>query len=238
MLCRLSQLVFGINVVNCAMASPHIPRWTDGRVLNASYLQPYFTQPRDYINTYTDYSLESLTLAVNHTDGQFLDGTPDPVGYQFFWQSQNGWTGIAQWDQQQNKRTYFMDVLSAQNALARYPGDGYQQYGVPLVNTYNDDAAWAAMSNLQAYETYGNRIFLERAVGVWEVSDRALQLRRSLIASASSSLLMDTSIKMSWIPDISRAQNTPIILWSRHVTARACSVVFVSGCGLPNHEIY
>ena len=169
----ISHLFVLSSLLNGLLAAPSrqfVSRWTDGRVLNSSYLSPYFIQSRDYIDQHTDYSIQSLVLSVNHTNGQFLGGTPDPIGNLFFWQSQNAWTAIAEWDHRRNKREYFMDVLTAQNGLARYPGEGLNQYGVPLVNSYNDDAGWAALANLEAYEAYGNEILLKRAITVYDVS--------------------------------------------------------------------
>ena len=139
-------------------------------VLNSSYVHVTFGQSRDNINKYTHQSVQSLVLATNHSNGQFLDGIINLPGHLFYWQSQNGWTGVSQFDYQQGSRDFFIDVLSSQNALARRPGDAFDTWGVPLVNIYNDDAGWAALSNLQAYEAYGRGIFLERAIGVWDVS--------------------------------------------------------------------
>ena len=141
----------------------------DAQILPSSFLNPHFTQPRAIVDKHVDYSIQSLIIATNHTNGQFLDGRRNPVGSSFFWQSQNGWTAVAERDREMGRRDYFMEVLTAQNALARYPGDGFETWGVPLVNYYNDDAAWAAMSNVEAYQAYGNEIFLKRAVDVWEV---------------------------------------------------------------------
>ena len=219
-LTMLSQLLFSLSLFDGLHASPRpanlASRWTNGQVLNASYLSTYFTQSRNNINSYTDYSIQSLVLGVNHTNGQFLDGNPNPVGNLFFWQSQNGWTGVSRWDHSQKKRDQFINVLTAQNGLARYPNDGFQQWGVPLVNTYNDDAAWAAMSNLEAYEAYGHPIFLERAIGVWEVSTR----RDS--ADFSSSPLTATSTRRFLTKDTSRGQNFPTSRYSPSATGRLC----------------
>lgn len=109
-------------------------------ILNDTYPHIGFGQSRDNINGYIKQSIQSLTLAVNHTNGQFLDGIPNLVGRFFFWQSSNGWTGVSQYDLQQGTDHFFIDVLSAHNGLARYPGGSFETYGVPLVNDYNDDA--------------------------------------------------------------------------------------------------
>lgn len=49
-------------------------------ILNDSYPHIAFGQSRGSIDYYTKQSIQSLTLAVNHTNGQFLDGIPNPVG--------------------------------------------------------------------------------------------------------------------------------------------------------------
>jgi len=138
-------------------------------ILNDSYLDVSFGQSRSNIDSYTRQSIQSLVLAVNHSNGQILDGIPNLPGHLFYWQSQNAWTAISQYEAQQNSRDLFIDVLSAQNALSKRPGDAFDKWGVPLVNTYNDDAGWAALSNVQAYEAYGREIFLKRAIDVWNV---------------------------------------------------------------------
>jgi hypothetical protein len=164
-------------LASTASASP-TARWVDGRVLNSSYLNPHFTQSRSNINSYTSMSIASLIQATNHSDGQILGGNY-PLGSTFYWQSQNAWTTVAAFDTAQKSNTYMIDVVSAQSALARSPGDGFQQWSVPLVNYYNDDPGWAALANIQAYEAYGRGIELQRAIGVWEVS-KALSSRFAL----------------------------------------------------------
>ena len=136
------------NILSClslTLASPLIEERNNGGgaadgILNDSYPTIAFGQSRANINDYTKKSIQSLVLAVNHTDGQFLDGIPNLVGRFFFWQSCNGWTGVSQYDLDQGKDYFFHDVFSAHNALARYPGGSFETYGVPLVNDYNDDA--------------------------------------------------------------------------------------------------
>jgi len=111
-----------------------------------------------------------MILATNHSNGQFLGGNP-PLGNVFYWQSQNAWTGVAAFDTYLKSKTFALEVVSAQEALARSPGDGFEQWnGVPLINYYNDDPGWAALANIQAYEAYGRDIHLQRAKIVWEVS--------------------------------------------------------------------
>lgn len=138
-------------------------------ILNSTYPQITFGQSRSNIDFYTSQSIRSLVLAVNHSNGQLLDGIPNLPGHLFYWQSQNGWTGVSRNQFQTQNSDLLIDVLSAQNALAREPGDSFGWWGVPLINNYNDDCAWAALSNLQAYEAYGREIFLKRAIAVWQV---------------------------------------------------------------------
>jgi hypothetical protein len=145
---KLHYLLLALPV---AFSSPVEDRnnWSsiDG-ILNDTYPHISFGQSRENIAKYTKQSIQSLTLAVNHTNGQFLDGIPDPVGRFFFWQSNNGWTGVAQYDLIQGKDDFFIDYYSANNALARYPGHGYETWGVALCNDFNDDCGWAGLSSL------------------------------------------------------------------------------------------
>lgn len=49
-------------------------------ILNNSYPHIAFGQSRSNIDHYAKQSIQSLVLAVNHTNGQFLDGIPNLVG--------------------------------------------------------------------------------------------------------------------------------------------------------------
>jgi len=144
-------------VLPLTLSSPVVEErnnWVPSSILNDSYPQISFGQSRDNINLYAKQSIQSLILAVNHTNGQFLDGIPNPVGRFFFWQSNNGWTGVSQYDLQQGTDHFFIDYLSASNALARYPGHGYESWGVAMCNDYNDDCGWAGLSSLVCFSCH------------------------------------------------------------------------------------
>jgi hypothetical protein len=142
---RLTNLFWSLPLVFSSPLVDERNNWdsnTGNGILNDTYPHVKFGQSREYINQYAKQSIQSLVSAVNHTNGQFLDGIINPVGRFFFWQSNNGWTGVAQYDHQQNTQDFFIDYYSAQNSLAKYPGDSYETWGVALVNTFNDDAGW------------------------------------------------------------------------------------------------
>ena len=50
------------------------------------------------------------------------------------------------------------------------PGYGAEWWNLPLINAFNDDIGWAGLSNIVAYEAYGDETFLERAKGAYDVS--------------------------------------------------------------------
>jgi hypothetical protein len=117
-------------------------------VLKDTYPSITFGQSRQNINSYTKESIQSLLGSVNPKNGQFLGGSPDSLGQFFFWQSNNAWTSIAQYDLQQGSKTFYKEYSKAQDALAKNPGHGFEIYGVELCNDFNDDCGWAALNSL------------------------------------------------------------------------------------------
>lgn len=103
-------------VLPLTLSSPVVEErnnWAPSSILNDTYPQISFGQSRENINLYAKQSIQSLILAVNHTNGQFLDGIPNPVGRFFFWQSNNGWTGVSQYDLQQDTEHFFIYACEA-----------------------------------------------------------------------------------------------------------------------------
>ena len=133
--------------------------------LNSTYLSPAFGQSQSNIYGYAKQSIQALLKTTDSSTGQF---TGDKGGL-FYWPSQNAWTAVAQWDFQQGTKDFHDQVSAAQKAMETNTGGGYDTWKVPLVNYYNDDSGWAALANVQAYEAYGDDVFLQRAVGVWKV---------------------------------------------------------------------
>lgn len=71
-----------------ALASARsVERNNDCGVLNSTYLEVSFGQSRSNINSYIHQSVQSLVLATNHSNGQFLDGITNLPGHLFYWQN-------------------------------------------------------------------------------------------------------------------------------------------------------
>jgi len=139
------------------LSHPH-PR--SSPLLNSTYVSPTFSQSLHNIDQYSVESIHYLLSLPNNTaEGQ-------PGG----WVGQNGYTAIAQWDYQQGTRTFYRAVKAAEDEYATNPGGCYADWGVELVDCYNDDAGWAGLASLQAWEAYGDEVFLTRAKGVFDVS--------------------------------------------------------------------
>ena len=124
------------------------------QILPNTFIHPEFRQSRASIESHIQQVYTTFT-------GSFNGGG---------WTAQNAWTAVAQWDAQRGKRDFYAQVKKAQDHLATDPGGGYEVWQVPLVNYYNDDIGWAGLSNIQAYEAYGDQVFLSRAKGAYDVS--------------------------------------------------------------------
>ena len=127
---------------------------TPNSILASTYPKISFGHSRGDINSYTKASIQSLLKSVNHDNGQFLGGNPDAVGQQFFWQSVNGWTAVAQYDLQLKGKGFFSEVSNNQDLLAKNPGGGFEKWGVELCNDFNDDCGWAALASLVRYSFF------------------------------------------------------------------------------------
>lgn len=125
------------------------------QVIPTAWLNPIFSQPKTSIWEHSIVSYNSLL-------DQF-DSEGDGGG----WTAQNAWTSFAQWDDQEGSRTFYDAVKKAQNKLAADIKAGH--WGIELVNQYNDDVGWAGLANVQAYEAYGDQVYLDRAIGAYEV---------------------------------------------------------------------
>lgn len=132
-----------------------------GNSLPDSTYQITFCQPRKTIERYSRESFSALLTTLDHSTGWFKE-----AGY---WVSQNGWTTFASWDAIHGTRDYYDVFAKSQDRLSTSAGPGNALWDVPLMNFYNDDAVWAALANVQAYEAYGDEVFLGRANGVWQV---------------------------------------------------------------------
>jgi len=117
-------------------------------ILKSTYPKISFGHSRADIISYTKESIESLLKSVNNENGQFLGGNPDAVGQQFFWQSVNGWTAVAQYDLQLKGRGFYTEVSDNQKLLATHPGGGFDKWNVELCNDFNDDCGWAGLASL------------------------------------------------------------------------------------------
>lgn len=133
------------------------------QLLPPTYLQVKFLQSKQQIIALTDGSYGDLLKT--------YDGTG--------WTAQNLWTSVAQWDYQLGRQDYPERVRAAQDALFASPGGGNEVWKVPGVNYYNDDNGWAGLASVQAYEAYGDDIFLTRAGDIFKVS----QLRRASLTT-------------------------------------------------------
>lgn len=131
------------------------------QILPTTYDHPVFGQPKSQILSYAHQSFQALVAQTTDQGALGKAGT---------WTAQNGWAAVALWDRLRGTRD-FSDVLHrAQEALAKNPGGGHEVWNVDLVNYYNDDSGWAGLSNVAAYETYGDALYLQRAKGVYDVS--------------------------------------------------------------------
>jgi len=134
--------------LSLVLSSPVNERAVGTQVLKDTYKRIAFGQSRQNIGSYTKESIQFLLQSVNDKNGQFLGGSPDSLGQFFFWQSNNAWTSVAQYDLQQGTREFYNKYLKAQNALAKNPGHGFETWGVELCNDFNDDCGWAALNSL------------------------------------------------------------------------------------------
>lgn len=125
-------------------------------LLPSTYLSTAFTASRAQLNSYAKLSHTALIKYTDSANGHLGTG---------YWTSQNGWMNIAAYDKLRGTKDFERQVSEAQDALAKST-----RKGTPLVNEYNDDAGWAALANLRAYEAYEDVKYFNRAIAVWEVS--------------------------------------------------------------------
>jgi uncharacterized protein YyaL (SSP411 family) len=133
-------------------------------LLPSTYLSTAFSATRAQVDSYAKDSHVALLKTTDARNGNFK-------GSGGFWTSQNGWLNVAAYDKTRGTQLFAAQVSDAQDALARGTGPG-----TPLVNEFNDDAGWAALANLRAYEAYGDGKYLDRAVAVWKVSSESLNV--------------------------------------------------------------
>ena len=172
-------------------------RWTLLTILGAasaqiipdSHIHPEFGQSRTTIDSYIQ---ETYTAFAKSYGGSG-------------WTAQNAWTSVARWDFQRGKRDFYTKVKQAQDRLATNPGGGYEVWKVPLVNYYNDDIGWAGMANVQAYEAYGDEVFLTRAKGAYDVSSRLTLLTRQFIKTHG--LLTREVLAKGWLEGVKNPDN-------------------------------
>lgn len=126
-------------------------------LLPSTYISTAFTATRPQVDSYAKQAHEKLISYADLSTGNIGKGG----GY---WTSQNGWMNVAAYDKLRGTKDFMAQVSAAQDGFAKIT-----QAGVPLVNEYNDDAGWAALANLRAYEAYGDKKYLDRAIGVWKV---------------------------------------------------------------------
>lgn len=134
------------------LLTPHVA----AQIIPDNWLNPQFNQPKSAIWKHSIASYESLfgTFAADGDGGG--------------WTAQNAWTSIAQWDHQEGTRDFYDQVKSGQDKLAADTKGGWQ--GIELVNEFSDDVGWAILANIQAWEAYGDEVFLNRARGAYDVS--------------------------------------------------------------------
>ena len=130
--------------------------------LPATYVTPVFGQDRTNVYNQADATVVALTQRSDFPTG---------------WVGSNAYTSIAQWDAQQGTRQFYDFVSAGESVYATNPGGCYDYWQSPLVDCYNDDAQWAGLGSVQQYEAYGDQVFLDRAVSVWNVRMK-LQVRR------------------------------------------------------------
>jgi hypothetical protein len=148
--------------------------------LKASYLKPKFGQSKANIDSYTEKTIKNLIAGVDASLGQFKWENP-----WFFWPSANGWTSIAKYDHDRGTRKFYDAVSKSNDALAK-SNQGCGSNKAALVNCFNDDAGWAGLASLEAYEAYGDQKFLDRAIGVWQVSpDVRIDTMGSVVTSCN-----------------------------------------------------
>lgn len=148
--------------------------------LKASYLKPKFGQSKANIDSYTEKTIKNLIAGVDASLGQFKWENP-----WFFWPSANGWTSIAKYDHDRGTRKFYDAVSKSNDALAK-SNQGCGSNKAALVNCFNDDAGWAGLASLEAYEAYGDQKFLDRAIGVWQVSpDVRIDTMESVVTSCN-----------------------------------------------------
>jgi hypothetical protein len=140
----------------CALLLSAIIAPVGAQILPTSFVKPTFGQPKASIEKYTWESYQSL-LSSYQKEG---------IGKS--WVDENAWTAVAQYDLQRKKRDFYNDVRKAQDEYAGVTSD-QQPWKTALVNYYNDDIGWAALSHIAAYDAYGDQIFLDRAKGAYEV---------------------------------------------------------------------
>ena len=150
------------------LSSLLLVRLTFAAILPSSYLSVSFGQTQEDIESYVNQSFTVLVNSVNPSTGQVLGG--NPPGTNFFWQSQNAFTSVAQYDLQRGTKQFHQQVLDSQNTMAAARTGLFAQWNISLVDYYNDDCDWAGLSQLACYEAYGDEVFLDRAVTVWDVS--------------------------------------------------------------------
>lgn len=145
--------------------------------LKASYLKPKFGQSKANIDSYTEKTINNLISGVDASLGQFKWENP-----WFFWPSANGWTSIAKYDHDRGTRKFYDAVSKSNDALAK-SNQGCGSNKAALVNCFNDDAGWAGLASLEAYEAYGDQKFLDRAIGVWQVSAVVFDIMGDVVTS-------------------------------------------------------
>lgn len=192
--------------------------------LNESYLKPKFGQSKANIDSYTEKTINNLIAGVDASLGQFKWENP-----WFFWPSANGWTSIAKYDHDRGTRKFYDAVSKSNDALAK-SNQGCGSNKAALVNCFNDDAGWAGLASLEAYEAYGDQKFLDRAIGVWQVSAGTDRYD----GMCGDELRLSTSRTTGWsrrrssTTDISKGPRTPMSKYKRLVMAKSISAESVS----------
>ncbi|KUJ06785.1 uncharacterized protein LY89DRAFT_743424 [Mollisia scopiformis] len=120
-------------------------------ILNTTYVSPTFQQSRSNIDQDSLASIHALLASPSFPSG---------------WLGQNALATVAQWDFDHKTRTFYDAFNSNETYYADHPGGCYEYWHSPLVDCFNDDAGWAALTSLEGYAAYGDEDYLQNAKSV------------------------------------------------------------------------
>lgn len=151
------SLVWLASEISQGYALPHSIHRSPSTILNSTYVDIGFGQPRADIEA---FSLSTMQWVASHHyhPGSYLE---------------SGFFALAEWDQDHGTKTFEKDVEHANEKYATHPGKCYGYYKVPFVNAWDDFPGWASLAVLEAQAAY-NKSEISLAEGVFQVDNAGL----------------------------------------------------------------